>query len=227
MLAAGCTSVSAWTEYDADAEEAMFLIVADDLHVGDDESASFSFERVDLGALAFEGGVVSIGFDRLVDGGGFGPRLSIDSDELMRPEQMQMRNRRYAAKIATAGDYALMFRRDVFYDVDDNDIDDAEETTQTACFAGKSAVFRLEPGRINVIVLEPEGPATSFDRDAMRARVADVLAQYPNLAAPSEFAELVGTITFERERHWTGSLTCWGADDAFTIIDDGVPATPG
>lgn len=195
LVAAGCATVSHDVSFTADDREAYLLVAVDGLS-RTQGSHSLRFQRVDLEA----GRTTRQGVSAM-----YGRADSMFGNELVADLGLTMR---FAGMRAEPGDYILLARRNTRQGATQYTMADTHEV----CYGGGTSVYRIEPGRINVIASVGLG---AEDRPAVAAAVEKLLASYPNLTAPVSIVERTGTATFERGRS-LGFEVCRGDTLAFT-----------
>jgi hypothetical protein len=172
---------------------------------------SFTFVRVDLGAMAKADGKIVV--DKTTAGRlrTANPGLQTKGEGLMVPRNMS----RFSAAKGEAGDYALAdFTYGVFGGV------------ARACGGRSIAVFRFAPGKANLVTAEmlPKGGNSTnilsyrSARNGSNADVADaqeILGEYPNLKGEVVPAQFLGWFQFRKQ---SGGVSACGKGDSLVRV---------
>jgi hypothetical protein len=174
-LAASATTVSREEpfSFSGGAGEA-YVLIATDLVSGKGTVETFTFRRIDMAAsMTLPDTAVYVRF---------GSR-----DASQKPE----RSLRIAGAKAAPGDYALVSRS-------------WRQGTivNSVCFAQGAAIYRLQPGTINIVRFgkpSERSPAAGVEGSdaALQEQVAELLASYPKMTAPTLVAKSVAAVSFD------------------------------
>jgi hypothetical protein len=171
------------------------------------ETHDFVFQRVDMATATFgrERAYVRITNQQLSGAG----------DEFAKPATMAPTKFRFAGSKVPAGDYALVSQHVIVNLGISNTVFDN-------CFAEGAPVYRFREGAVNIVQLGySSNAAAAISRAlaaveianpaAMQAQVNEVLAGYPNMAAPRAIGTILGTATF------TGGRSCGARGSSFSF----------
>ncbi len=120
---------------------------------------------------------------------------------------------RFGGRALPPGDYALISRTT-------SRSAPGVQMENVTCYSEGAVVFRMRPGVVNLVpAAGPDGLAHT------RAQAETVLQNYPNMTAPVEPAEAIGTATFNTTQ-WLGRELCTTGDPpVFTPLSQ-PPAEP-
>jgi hypothetical protein len=177
---------------------AMVVLVVDGMPTGlmTSEYFVFGFRRVDLEARRFEKENFMVSFE---------PMGAIVDQELDKPRDMET-SVRFGAIEVPAGDYFYLSR-----------VDARHLSRQTTCHSLGAPVFRLEPGRVNIVALGSVRGTLGVFPAVVEKQARAVLAGYPGVTAPVGHARRMGSLKFapesDKRRH------C-GAGSSFSFTPD-------
>ena len=198
-LSACTTTVSRDEAFSAGAGQSYVVIAGEGMPTEGVETHDYKFQRVDMASSKFLREYVYVRFgDTQVSGGG---------NEFEKPQTMAGTSIRYAGRKLAPGDYALVshHRLKSLGTMSMRNIN---------CYSRGAVIYRFREGAINIVRLARGYDVAGFvsgaasvvdvtDPAALQAQVAEVLAGYPEMNAPTAVAKLLGTATFE-----TGANNC-------------------
>lgn len=121
-------------------------------------------------------------------------------DEFARPKSANPAIR-LAGLPVVPGDYAIVsFITDGY--------GEQGPTTFIKCFALGSVVYTIKEGVVNVVHYQADGNQPRLDADVVKNDIVATLAAYPNITAPLEMAQPIGSISFTSSTNILGNPTC-------------------
>jgi hypothetical protein len=189
-----------------------YVLIATDTNEPNKGTETFTFQRVDLASSTFLRNFVSVTFSA----------VNIFTATAQKGTQFERSGTapdslRFAGKKIPPGDYALVYHT-VYH---------PGSVSNFNCYANGAAIYRIRDGSINIVRQGKSTDIKSFlsgaavavevrDPAALQSQVAEVLARYPKMTAPTVVAQLLGTASFETGKTWFGDKTC-NPSGAFTF----------
>lgn len=180
-----------------------YVVVATDTDVPLEGSENFVFQQVDMASSTFlPGKFVYVGF---IGRNAWGSDRALQKPEkstgrMPPPEDSSLR---FGGTKAAPGYYALVA----------HNVRQPPLGIYINCYARGAAIYRFQEGVINIVRMGKgggldviSGAANAVevqDLPTLRAQVAEVLAGYPNMTAPTAVAKVLGAASFA-----SGTKTC-------------------
>lgn len=209
-LAACSTTVSKDESFSAGAPGQAYVLVVTDTSLREGGRETFDFHRVDLPSSTFVPRQwVSVWFAEST-------MTTARANEFRKPQPLAQTPLRFGGRKLAAGEYALTMVGSR-----------SSAIAFSNCYSKGAPIYRFREGTINIVRLgRPADIASSLsgaavpvdvrDPAALDAQVAQVLAGYPNMAAPRALATPIGYARFDPGQTWMGEPAC-STSDGFTF----------
>jgi hypothetical protein len=182
-----------------------YVVVATDGVLPEGKTETFTFQQVDVATQAFLSRYERISFASPADAGG----------NFQTPATMAAASMRFAGRRVTPGDYALVY------------VSNPDGGVSFHCYSEGAPIYRFREGAISIVRQgTPAGGATSVcraalaahaaDHETVRAQVAEVLNNYPEMTAPLVVAPLLGTARCDPGESFRPGTPCT-ANDRFSF----------
>jgi hypothetical protein len=189
LALSACSTVSQDTALDPQGTEAFVMVATDGRSLSPSETLTYTFRQINVGNSTFTRQHASVFFNNV------GPGAQTE----FRAADGAAVTLRFGGRALPPGDYALISRTT-------SRSAPGAQLENTTCYSEGAVVFRMRPGVINLVhTAGPAGLASA------RREAAMVLQNYPNMTAPVEPAEAIGTATFNTTQ-WLGRELCTTGD---------------